>query len=115
AGVATSLGLVARQEFGRRNFSLLTLPLVGGFVGAALGGLAVRFGWTATPALALIVPSLMLVPGPHLINGLLDLIDNYLIMSLARLTLATSILMAIALGIVLGIELTLPNPPAVGE
>ncbi len=52
----------------------------------------------------------MLVPGPHLINGLLDLIDNYVPMSLSRLGLATGILLASALGIVLGVELTLPPP-----
>jgi uncharacterized membrane protein YjjB (DUF3815 family) len=52
----------------------------------------------------------MLVPGPHLINGLFDLIDNYLTMSLSRLGLAAAILLASALGIVLGVELTLPGP-----
>jgi uncharacterized membrane protein YjjB (DUF3815 family) len=57
-----------------------------------------------------IVPSLMLVPGPQIINGLFDLIDNYLPMSLARLGLAAAILLASALGIVLGIELVLPGP-----
>src|SRR6185369_16245137 len=82
-------------------------------IGAVFGGLAIRFGWTGTPALAVIVPSLMIVPGPHLINGLMDLIDNYMPMSLARLALAVSILAAISLGIVLGIKLTLPNPPPV--
>jgi uncharacterized membrane protein YjjB (DUF3815 family) len=51
----------------------------------------------------------VLVPGPHLINGLLDLIDNYLPMALARLGLAAGILLASALGIVVGIELTLPE------
>src|SRR5262249_23560791 len=73
SGVATGLGLVARQELGRRHFCFLTLPLTAAFVGAALGGLAIRLGWTQTPGLVLIVPALMLVPGPHLINGLLDL------------------------------------------
>jgi uncharacterized membrane protein YjjB (DUF3815 family) len=52
----------------------------------------------------------MLVPGPHLINGMLDLMDNYLPMSMARLGLAAGILLASALGIVLGVELTLPGP-----
>jgi uncharacterized membrane protein YjjP (DUF1212 family) len=110
AGLATGLGLVARQELGRRHVCLLTLPLTAAFIGAALGGLAIRLGWTQTPGHALIVPSLMLVPGPHLINGLLDLIDNYLPMSIARLGLAAGILLASALGIVLGIELTLSGP-----
>jgi uncharacterized membrane protein YjjP (DUF1212 family) len=111
AGLASGLGLLARQELGRRHFSLLTLPLTAALVGAVLGGLAIRLGWTRTPELVLIVPALMVVPGPHLINGVLDLIDNYLPMSLARLGLATGILLASALGIVLGVELTLHGPP----
>jgi uncharacterized membrane protein YjjP (DUF1212 family) len=106
AGVATGLGLLARQELGRWHFSFLTLPLTAAFLGAVLGGLAIQLRWTRTPDLVLIVPALMLVPGPHLINGLLDLIDNHLPMSLARLWLAASILLASTLGIVLGIELT---------
>src|SRR5262249_59046633 len=87
-GLATALGLLARQELGRRHFSLLALPLTAALIGAVCGGVAIRLGWTRTPGLALIVPALMLVPGPHLINGVLDLIDNHLPMSMARLGLA---------------------------
>jgi uncharacterized membrane protein YjjP (DUF1212 family) len=110
AGLATALGLLVRQELGRRHFSLLTLPLTATFIGAVLGGLAIELGLTHTPELALVVPALMVVPGPHLINGLLDLIDNHVPMSLARLGLAIGILFASTLGIVLGIELTLRDP-----
>jgi uncharacterized membrane protein YjjP (DUF1212 family) len=110
AGLAAALGLLVRQELGRRHVCLLAQPLTAAFLGAVLGGLAIRLGWTRSPELVLIVPSLMLVPGPHLINGLLDLIDNYLPMTLARLGLATGILLTSALGIVLGVELTLPGP-----
>jgi uncharacterized membrane protein YjjP (DUF1212 family) len=114
-GVATSIGLVIRQELGRRHFSLLALPFVGGFVGAILGGIVVRLGWTQTPGLALIVPSLMIVPGTHLINGLLDLIDNFIPMSIARLALAASILVAIALGVVVAVEIVFPGLPPVEQ
>jgi uncharacterized membrane protein YjjP (DUF1212 family) len=110
AGVATGLGLLARQELGRRHVGLLALPLTAAFIGAVLGGLAIRLGWTQSPALVLVVPALMVVPGPHLINGLLDLIDNHLPMSLSRFGLATGILLASALGVVLGVELTVPSP-----
>jgi uncharacterized membrane protein YjjP (DUF1212 family) len=115
AGVAAGLGLLVRQELGRRHVSLLALPLAAALLGAVLGGLAIRLGWSRTPGLVLIVPALMLVPGPHLINALLDLIDNYLPMSLARLGLATGILLASALGVTLGIELTLPELPPAAE
>jgi uncharacterized membrane protein YjjP (DUF1212 family) len=115
AGLATGLGLMARQELGRRHFSLLALPLTTALIGAILGGLAIRLGWARSPELVLIVPALMVVPGPHLINGLLDLIDNYLPMCLSRLGLATGILLASALGVVLGVELTLPDPCFTGQ
>jgi uncharacterized membrane protein YjjP (DUF1212 family) len=107
AGTATGLGLAARQELGRRRFNLLTLPLAASFLGAVFGGIAIRLGWTATPGLVLVVPSLMLVPGPHLINSLLDLIDNYVPMGIARLGLAMAILLACGLGLAIGVELTL--------
>jgi len=110
AGVATGLGLLARQELSRRHFSLLTLPLAAALIGAILGGLSIRLCWTESPELVLIVPALMVVPGPHLLNALFDLIDNYLPMSLARLGLAAGILLAAALGIVVGLGLTVPEP-----
>jgi uncharacterized membrane protein YjjP (DUF1212 family) len=110
ASLATGLGLLARQELGRRHFSLLVLPLTAALIGALLGGLAIRLDLTQTPGLVLIVPALMLVPGPHLINGVLDLIDNHLPMSMARLGLALGILLASTLGIVLGVKLTLAGP-----
>jgi uncharacterized membrane protein YjjP (DUF1212 family) len=110
AGVATGLGLLVRQDLGRRHFSLLLLPLTAALLGAVLGSAAIALDWTVKPGLVLIVPALMLVPGPHLINGVLDLIDNHLPMSMARLGLAVGILLASTLGIVLGIELTLPGP-----
>jgi uncharacterized membrane protein YjjP (DUF1212 family) len=115
AGVATGLGLLVRQELGRRHASLLALPLIAALIGAVLGGLAIRLSWTRSPELVLVVPALMLVPGPHLINALMDLIDNYLPMSLARLGLAAGILLASAAGIVIGVELTLPDTGVAGH
>jgi uncharacterized membrane protein YjjB (DUF3815 family) len=112
AGAASAVGLFARQELGRRRFGLLSLPFAAAFIGAVAGGLAIRLGWTGTPDLVLVVPALMVVPGPHLINGLLDLIDNYLPMSMARLGLAAGILFAGAAGVGLGVELTLKDPVA---
>jgi uncharacterized membrane protein YjjP (DUF1212 family) len=115
AGVAAALGLLVRQELGRRHICQLALPLSAALIGAVLGGLAIQLGWTRSPELALVVPALMLVPGPHLINALFDLIDNYVPMALARLGLATGILLASALGVVLGVELTLPGPVHPGQ
>jgi uncharacterized membrane protein YjjP (DUF1212 family) len=115
AGLSSAAGLIARKALGSRHFALLVLPFAAAFTGAVLGGIAIRCGWTDAPGLAIIVPSLMLVPGPHLLNGLFDLIDNYVPMAIARLALATGILVACALGIVWGIELTLSEVPPATE
>jgi uncharacterized membrane protein YjjP (DUF1212 family) len=113
AGVAAAVGLLARQELGRRGFAPVALPFTAALIGALAGGLAIRLGWTESPELVLIVPALMLVPGPHLINSLLDLIDNYLPMSIARFGLAAGLLTAAAAGVALGVELTLSDPEPV--
>jgi uncharacterized membrane protein YjjP (DUF1212 family) len=107
SGVSSALGLLARQDLARRSFILFASPFVAGLIGAVLGGVAIRLGWTATPGLCLVVPGLMLVPGPHLINGAHDMLENHMQPGLCRLQLATGILIAAALGIVLGGWLTL--------
>ena len=107
SGVSSALGLIARQELARRSVILFAHPFVAGLIGATLGGLAIRLGWTATPGLCLIVPALMLVPGPHLINSVHDLLDNHMQTGVCRLALGTGILITAALGVVLGAWVTL--------
>jgi uncharacterized membrane protein YjjP (DUF1212 family) len=107
SGVSSALGLIARQELAKLSVILFAHPFVAGLIGAALGGLAIRQGWTETPGLSLIVPALMLVPGPHLINGVYDVLENHVQPGVCRLGLATGVLIATALGVVLGGFLTL--------
>jgi uncharacterized membrane protein YjjP (DUF1212 family) len=107
SGVSSALGLIARQELARRSVILFAQPFAAGLIGAAFGGAAIRQGWTETPGFCLIVPALMLVPGPHLINSVHDMLENHIQTGVCRLGLATGILIAAALGVVLGGWLTL--------
>jgi uncharacterized membrane protein YjjB (DUF3815 family) len=107
SGVSSALGLIARQELAKRSVILFAHPFAAGLIGAAIGGLAIRQGWTATPGFCLVVPALMLVPGPHLINGVHDMLENHMQTGVCRLGLATGVLIATALGVVLGGWLTL--------
>jgi uncharacterized membrane protein YjjP (DUF1212 family) len=102
SGVSSALGLIARQELAKRSVILFAQPFVAGLIGAALGGFAIRQGWTETPGLCLIVPALMLVPGPHLINGVYDMLENHMQTGVCRLGFATGVLIATALGVALG-------------
>jgi uncharacterized membrane protein YjjP (DUF1212 family) len=107
SGLCAALALVARQEVARRSVLVFAPPFAAGLVGAVFGGLAIRLGWTDTPGLCLIVPALMLVPGPHLINGMRDMLENHMPAGIGRLGLAVGILATAALGVVLGAWLTL--------
>lgn len=105
--ISSALGLIVRQELHRHHPVLFALPFVAALIGSLLGGIVIRMGWTSTPGICLIVPALMLVPGPHLINGLYDMIENNMQNGLARLGLAVGILVAAAAGIFVGAWMTL--------
>jgi uncharacterized membrane protein YjjP (DUF1212 family) len=111
SGIASALGLITRHALSNRSVILFAQPFVAGLIGAAFGGFAIRQGWTETPGLCLIVPALMLVPGPHLINGVYDMLENHMQTGVCRLGLATGILVATALGVALGAWLTLGPTP----
>jgi uncharacterized membrane protein YjjP (DUF1212 family) len=107
SGVAAALGLIVRQELPKQTGMLLAAPFTAGVIGALLGGLVIRLNWTLTPNECLIVPALMLVPGPHLINSIEDILENQIQTGICRLCLAAAILFAAALGVVVGAWLTL--------
>jgi uncharacterized membrane protein YjjP (DUF1212 family) len=102
SGVSSAVGLIARQELAKLRLVPFAQPFSAGLIGAAIGGVAIRLGWTETPGLCVIVPALMLVPGPHLINSAHDFLENFIQTGLCRLGLALGILTATALGVVLG-------------
>lgn len=102
SGISSALGLLARQALGRRHAPLFSLPFAAGLIAGLLGSLAVRWGWTQTTGLCLIVPALMLVPGPHFINGVADIFENQIVPGTARLVLAAGIMLAAALGVASG-------------
>ena len=76
-----------------------------------VGALAVRFGVSSASRLEAICPCMILVPGPHLLNGALDLAALRIPLGAARLTFAGLVLLAICAGLLIGLALggtTLP-------
>mgnify|MGYP001039794801 CR=1 FL=1 len=105
-GIATALGVVLRQQLGKRKLNPFLISFLAAFVGGCIGGVAVRLGWSSTPELCLIVPSLMLIPGVHLINAVLDLLENHITIGIARLGLSCVTLSSIAFGLLLAASAT---------
>lgn len=105
--LSAAAGMLARQFMHRFHPVLFALPFVAALIGSLMGGVAILLGWTHTPGICLIVPALMLVPGPHLINGLYDMLANSMQTGVPRFGLAIGILVAAAMGIFLGGWVTL--------
>src|SRR4029077_15305037 len=85
-----------------------------------IGGAAVLLGVSATPALCLVAPGMIIVPGVPLVNALQDMIKNHMTVGLARLGLGSLITLAITFGLLAAMSLTgakipveapLPLPP----
>jgi uncharacterized membrane protein YjjP (DUF1212 family) len=90
--VAGSIGMWLRQELGARGFNLVFIPFAAALV-------SVLLGWAGSPALCLVAPGMIIVPGVPLINGVQDLIRNHVGVGLARLTFGALVTVAIAFGL----------------
>ncbi|HTP33077.1 MAG TPA: threonine/serine exporter family protein [Candidatus Acidoferrales bacterium] len=97
--VAGTAGTAVRQEFERRRVNALANVFLVALISGVIGGIGIRLYPDAMPALCLIAPGMILVPGVPLINGLRDAIDNEMGLSLGRLASAVSAVMAIAFGL----------------
>ena len=80
-------------------------PFAAALLAGVIGGLAVRWGLSSPLRLVAICPCLVLVPGPHLLNGALDLIQGRIHLGAARMVYAGLVLLAITTGLLLGLAL----------
>ncbi|GMA19618.1 threonine/serine exporter family protein [Arsenicicoccus piscis] len=74
--------------------------IFGAFQPWALALIAVTAG-----LLAAVCPAMVLVPGPHVLNGCLDLADRRVDLGLARLVYATMVILGISAGLLTGLGL----------
>lgn len=92
-------GMLVRQEMGARHANPFLVPFFAAFVSGIIGALGARLLASATPALCLVAPGMIIVPGVPLINGVRDAISNHMSLALARIGFAGLVLAAIALGL----------------
>jgi uncharacterized membrane protein YjjP (DUF1212 family) len=104
--LAGSLGMWLRQVLGRRGFNLFFIPFAAALLSGVIGGAAVLLGVSATPALCLVAPGMIIVPGVPLVNALQDMIKNHMTVGLARLGLGSLITLAITFGLFAAMSLT---------
>jgi uncharacterized membrane protein YjjB (DUF3815 family) len=77
--------------------------------------LAARYQLSMALRLVVVCPCMVLVPGPHILNGALDLIGGRMHLGSARLIYAGLVVVAISIGLLLGLTLlhqSLPIAPS---
>lgn len=97
-GLATQL---LRQTLGASRTNPVGEAALAAFGGGVVGALAMKAFPGTSPTLCLVAAGMILVPGVPLLNGVRDTLGNHVGTGLARLTLGTATVLAIALGLFL--------------
>jgi uncharacterized membrane protein YjjP (DUF1212 family) len=103
--VSAGAGALLRRALGRLSSNLFLQPFCAAALAGMIGALAVRYGLSSSLRLVAVCPCMVLVPGPHFLNGALDLINGRMSLGLARSIYAGLIVVAISVGLLLGLAL----------
>src|SRR5262249_11288754 len=103
--VSASAGALVRRALARAGATAVAQCLAAAFVAGAVAGLAQRLGVSSPLGLVALCPCLVLVPGPHFLNGLLDLAKLRVGLGGARIAYAGLLVTAICGGLLVGLAL----------
>jgi uncharacterized membrane protein YjjP (DUF1212 family) len=112
--VSAGAGAMLRRALGRLTANDFIQPFCAAIVAGLIGGLAVRYNLSSSLRLVAVCPCMVLVPGPHVLNGALDLLRGRIHLGASRLVYAGVIVVAISTGLLLGLALlgaSLPIDP----
>ena len=112
--VSAGLGAVLRRGLARWTTNAFIQPFSAALVAGIIGALAVRYDLSSSLRLVAVCPCMVLVPGPHFLNSILDLANGRITLGAARLIFALLIVLAISAGLLLGLALfgiSLPTDP----
>jgi uncharacterized membrane protein YjjB (DUF3815 family) len=86
-------------------------PLCAALLAGIVGAFAVRLGFSSELRLVAVCPCMVLVPGPHVLNGALDLARGRIVLGISRVAYASLVLLMISTGLLIGLSVgnvTLP-------
>jgi uncharacterized membrane protein YjjP (DUF1212 family) len=101
--VSAGAGALLRRSLARYSANAFLQPFCAALVAGAIGGVAVRLQLSSALRLVAVCPCMVLVPGPAVLNGALDLIKARVHLGAARLVYAGLIIVAICAGLLSGL------------
>ena len=98
-------GAILRRRLGQISANIFIQPFAAALLAGIIGALAVRCQWSSSLRLVGVCPCMVLVPGPHFLNGALDLINGRIHLGASRLIYAALVVVAISTGLLLGMAI----------
>jgi uncharacterized membrane protein YjjP (DUF1212 family) len=112
---SAATGAILRRILGRYSANVFLEPFCAALIAGLIGALAVSYELSSSLRLVAVCPCMVLVPGPHFLNGMLDVINARINLGAARLIYAVLVVVAISMGLLVGLALlgvSLPVDPA---
>src|SRR5262249_19945831 len=103
--VSAGAGAFLRRGLARLSGNVFIQPFCAAILAGIIGGLAVNYDLSSSLRLIAVCPCMVLVPGPHFLNGAIALINDRIHLGAARLLYAGLIVVAISTGLLLGLTL----------
>src|SRR6266403_5110253 len=113
--VSAGAGALLRRRLAQYSANVFLQPFCASLLAGVIGALAVRYQLSSSLRLVAVCPCMILVPGPHVLNGALDLIRGRIHLGAARLIYAGLVIVAISMGLLFGLALlgvSFPVDPA---
>ncbi len=103
--VSAGAGAVLRRGLAHYSANIFLQPFCASLLAGVIGALAVRYHLSSSLRLVAVCPCMVLVPGPPVLNGALDLIEGRVHLGAARVIYAGIVVMVISAGLLLGLTL----------
>src|SRR5271170_2579548 len=103
--VSGAAGAILRRFVAQYSANAFVQPFGAALLAGIIGALAVRYQLSSSLRLVAVCPCMVLVPGPHVLNGALDLINGRIHLGAARLIYAGLVIVTISTGLLFGLAL----------
>lgn len=112
--LSAGAGACLRRRLGRMSGNLFVQPFSAALLAGVIGAVAVRLQLSSALRLVAVCPCMVLVPGPHLLNGSIDIVRGRLPLGASRIGYAGLIILMICAGLLVGLSLGGVSLPASG-
>jgi uncharacterized membrane protein YjjP (DUF1212 family) len=103
--VSGAAGAVLRRGLAHHSANVFLQPFGAALLAGIIGALAVRYQLSSSLRLVAVCPCMVVVPGPPVLNGALDLVNGRIHLGAARIVFAGLVVVAISEGLLLGLTL----------